>query len=239
MKQIIENQRGNVLWLILLTVALLAFLTGVISRGSSSVDQTGGVEQARIKASSILRFSKSVENTVQEMMMKGISENDLDFVAINASHDNTNCSSSSCEVFNVEGGGLSYQSVSDLLSDSSHSDDWFVSTKNLIYQFGCDTANNGCTELLLITANLPKAVCLQINKIQGITNPSGDAPRVLELTYGSEFTGSYDSAVNTTIIGGTDAVNEAPQVAGKSAACVFEFGGGQDTYQFYQVLIPR
>ncbi len=239
MIEAIKNQSGNALWFILLAVALLAFLTGVISRNSSSVNQSGGVEQARIKATSILRFSKSVENTVQEMMINGTSENDLDFKAINASHDNTNCSDSTCEVFDVEGGGISYQSAADLLSDSSHTDDWFISTKNIAYQFGCDTTNNGCTDLILLTPNIPKSVCLQINKIQGITNPSGDAPRLLELTYGSEYTGSYDSVVNSTILGGTNATNEAPQVTGKSAGCVFEFGGGQDTYQFYQILIPR
>ncbi len=239
MKYFIQNQNGNALWFILFAVALLGFLAGVISRNSSSVNQSGSVEQARIKATSLLRYGKAVETTVQQMMLNGISENDLDFVAINASHDNINCSDNACEVFNVEGGGLQYQSVANILSDSSHADSWHVSTENQVYQFGCDDANNSCTELLLLAKNIPKSVCLQINRVQGITNPSNDAPMQLEILEGSEYTGSYSATVNSSSIGGTNTVNESPQVKGKEAGCVFEFGSGQDTYFFYQVLISR
>ncbi len=234
-----QNQSGNALWFILLAVALLGFLAGAVSRNSSSVNQSGNVEQARIKASALLRYSKSVETAVQQMMLDGVSENDLDFVAINASHDNTNCSDEKCEVFNVKGGGIQYQSVANILSDSTHSDIWHVSTENRVYQFGCDDNNNGCTELLLLAKNIPASVCLQINKIQGITNPSNDAPRQSEILEGSEFTGTYSATINSVFIGGTNALNESPQVKDKSAGCVFEFGSSQNIYHFYQILIPR
>ncbi len=239
MKDIIQNQNGNALWFILLAVALLGFLAGAVSRNSSSVNQSGSVEQARIKASALLRYSKSVETAVQQMMLNGISENDLDFVAINAAHDNSNCSDAECEVFDIKGGGIQYRSVANILSDSSHSDIWHVSTENRVYQFGCDDADNGCTELLLLAKNIPKAICLQINKIQGITNPSNDAPRQSEILEGSEFTGSYSSTINSVSIGGTNTTNEAPQVKGKEAGCVYEFGSSQNIYHFYQVLVSR
>ena len=239
MKHIIDNQKGNALWFILIAVALLAFLTGFLGRNSGSVDQAGNIEQARIKAAALLRFSKSVETTVQTMMMSGISENDLDFVAISGAHDNTNCSNTECEVFNVEGGGIKYRSPAQILSDTNHTETWHVSTENRVYQFGCDAANNGCTELLLLAKDVPEAVCLQVNKIQGITNPSGAAPQQLEILEGSAYTGSYSTTINAVSLGGTNATNEAPQVKGKSAGCIFEFGSGQNNYFFYQVLIPR
>ena len=235
----IRNDTGNALWFILIGVALLGFLTALMSRNSGSVDQAGDIEQARIKAAALLRFAKSVENTVQTMMMNGVSENDLDFVAIGAAHDNTNCTDSACEVFHVKGGGIKYRSPAAVLGDSNHTESWHVSTENRVYQFGCDTANNRCTELLLFAKDIPKAVCLQVNKIQNITNPSGDAPRQLEILEGAAYTGAYSTTINAVSLGGTNATDEAPQVKGKSAGCVFEFGSGQNNYFFYQVLIAR
>ncbi len=240
MKYIIAiNQNGNALWLVLVAVALLGFLAGVVSKNSSSVNQTGSIEQARIKATSLLRYSKSVETAVQQMLLNGISENDLDFVAISGAHDNVNCTTAKCEVFNIAGGGIQYRNTAEILGDTSHTDDWFISTENRVYQFGCDDANSGCTELLLLAKNIPKSVCLQINRIQGIDNPNNDAPRQLEILEGSPYTGSYSTTINSSLIGGTNTTNESPQVKGKEAACVFEFGSSQNIYYFYQVLIAR
>lgn len=239
MKNAFRNQNGNALWFILLAVALLAFLTGIISRNSASVNQAGSVERARIKASSLLNYAKSVETTIQQMLLNGISENDLNFIEISAAHDNTNCTSTNCEVFHVSGGGIAYQTPTELLNDSTHTDIWHVSTENRVYQFGCDDANNRCTELLLIAKNIPQSICLQINKIQGITNTDGNAPQTQDILEGTAFTGTYSATINTVSIGGTNATNEAPEVQGKSAGCVYEFGSGQDIYTFYQVLIPR
>ena len=239
MRYLYQNQHGNAIWFILLAVALLGFLTSVVSRSSSSVNQSGSVEQARIKASSILRFSKSIEKTVQQMILNGVSENDLDFLAISAAHDNTNCTTTECEVFNVEGGGIAYETPAGLLNDSTFTNIWHVSTGNQVYQFGCDTVNNSCTELLLLVEDIPKDVCLEINKIQGIANPSGDAPQQRWLLTGAAFTGPYSTTINADQIGGTDAINEAPQLKGKAAGCFYEFGSGSPKYNFYQILIAR
>lgn len=239
MKDALRNQSGNVLWFILLAVALLAFLTSVISRNSSSVNQTGNVERARIKASSILNYAKSVEATVQQMLLSGISENDLNFVEISTAHDNTNCTSENCEIFHIGGGGIAYRTPAELIGDNTHTDIWHVSTENRVYLSGCDDANNRCTELLLIAKNIPQSICLQINRIQGITNTGGDAPQIQDIFDGTAFTGTYSTTINTISIGDTNATNEAPEAQGKAAGCVYEFGSGQDIYTFYQVLIPR
>lgn len=236
-----KNEHGNALWFILLAVALFGVLAAVISRSNSSVDQTGGIEKARIKASSLLRFGQSVQQSVQQMMLnQGISENDLDFESIDANHDNTNCSIDECNVFAQNGGGISYRAPNDILKRASFTENWHVSTSNAVYQFGCDTTDNSCTELLLILKDIPQSICLQINKLQGITNPSGDAPRMREIIKGDAFTGTYVSAgINTNLIGGTNTTNEAPEVEGKAAGCVYEFGGAPAGYVYYQVLVTR
>ena len=57
-----HNERGNVLWFILLAVALLASITIVLSRSGSTVDQSGDIEQVRIKSGQIMRYAKVRQN---------------------------------------------------------------------------------------------------------------------------------------------------------------------------------
>ncbi len=232
------HENGNAIWLILLTIALFSILGAVISRNSASIDQTGSIESDRIKAAAMLRYAKSIETAVQTMLLNGVSENDLDFVAM-AGHDNTNCNTPECEIFNIAGGGVDYQSAQDILDDDSFTGSWHVTTGNRVYQFGCDDSNNGCTELLLIARDLPKSICLQINRIQDITNTGNDAPQQTEVIEGSAYTGSYSTTVNSAFIGGTNAGVESTEVQGKAAGCIFEYSASQDKYHFYQVLISR
>lgn len=238
MKRTPDSQSGNVLWFILLAVALLGFLTLVVSRIGSSVEQSGNVEMTRIKASALMRYMASIETSVSKMLAQGISENDLDFAAINAGHNNPNCTQTQCEVFHVEGGGMSFRKPSEILGDTSITDNWVVSSGNRIYNIGCNDNTEECTDLLLLMPHVPKSVCLQINAIAHITNPSGDAPRQNEIYQGTGFDGTY-TPLSGSYIGGTNAVNESPQVAGKPAGCVYEFGGGQNTYYAYKVLLAR
>lgn len=238
MKPCLDSQKGNALWFILLVVALLGILTAVVSR-TGNINQTGSVEQSRIRAASILRYAKSVENAVQKMVTDGISENDLDFVAISAPHNNPNCITNECEVFHTEGGGLEYRTAANILGDNNFTGNWQISGDNRLHQMGCDDNDAGCTELLLLLEGIPQMLCLQINAIQNITNPADDAPRQKELEVGTAFTGTFGGSINSDFIGGTNATDEAPQVAGKSTGCVYKFGGGANKYYFYQVLIVR
>ncbi len=232
-------ETGNALWFILLAVALLGFLTAFLSRGTSSTNQTGDIESARIKASALLQYTKSIETAVQNMLLSGISESDLDFSAINAAHNNPNCTEDRCEVFNTNGGGIPYRSAAKVIGNSNLIINWHISTANRNYLFGCDTGNNSCTELLLLLTNIPKSICLQVNRIQKITNPNNDAPQQTEMAEGSAYNGTFaSSGLNTVYIGGTTAA-EAPEVRGKQAGCVYEFGGGQNKYHFYHILIAR
>lgn len=235
-----DRDSGNVLWFVLLTIALLAILTFIISRNSSTVNQSGRAEQDRIKAAALLRYTKSIETAIQKMVLNdGISENDLDFVAINAAHDNPNCVESFCEVFDVVGGGIQYRSAADVLSDRSFPNNWLISTGNRVGGMGCDDASANCKELLLLLKNVPEGICLQVNKILGIDNPSNALPQQEEVAEGSEFTGSFTSNISNEYIGGINAINESPQVRGYQAGCIYEFGSGQNNVFYYHALLPR
>jgi hypothetical protein len=233
-----NNQSGNALWFILLAVALLGFLTAFLSRGTSSTNQSGSIEKARIKASSLLQYTKSIENAVQKMVLNGVGENDLDFVGINVAHNNPSCTEHTCEVFNVNGGGIAYRSASKILGDKNFTNDWIVSTGNRVGGLGCDDATNSCRELMLLLPGLSDTICKQINSVAGVSNPSSAPPQQQYIEEGVAFTGSYSDNTANRMLGGSDATNESPQVAYKSAGCVTKFNGTPTNYLF-QVLIAR
>ena len=67
----IQRQKGNALWFILIIVVLFGALSAALSRNTGKVNQAGDIEQARVRATAILRYTTSVETSVQKMMIEG------------------------------------------------------------------------------------------------------------------------------------------------------------------------
>lgn len=234
MKYSSDSQSGNVLWFILLAVALLGFLTIVVTRSGSSVEQTGSIEQARIKASALMRYAKSVETAVTQMRSNGTSENSIDFITLGASYDNASCTDPSCEVFHVNGGGITYQSAGDVLNDRNFAQNWVVTAANRVGGMGCDDNTDDCRDLLMLVRGMPDTICLQVNAILRVENPSGTPPSQANLGLTPEFDGSFTPAGANNLIGGA-AANQSPQVKNRAAGCIYH----NSENIFFQVLIPR
>ena len=229
-----NSQKGNALWFVLLAVMLFGALAAALSRNTGTVNQAGDIEQARIQAASLLRYSTSIETAIQRMLMEGLSENDLDFEAISSDYENTNCTNKRCEIFDAAGGGIPYHRLS-AITNGDTSEDWIVSAQNRVYLAGCDNANSSCSDLLLIAPDISRMLCLQINAMQGITNTDGDPPEMGSFLIDEKFDGSFTNVINSNALGGTNASNEAIEVQGRSAACITS----SDTYYFYQLLVTR
>jgi len=229
-----NSQAGNALWFILIVVALFGALTATLSRNTGTVNQAGDVEQARVKASSILRYTTAIETAIQRMMLEGMSGSDLDFRALDADYENAACTDESCKVFGAQGGGIPYRDLSSVMGDSTYQD-WVVSAQNFVYLAGCDDENNSCTDLLLIAPDIPRDTCLQINAMQSIANTDGAPPQMGSFLTDEKFDGTFTSTVSNHALGGTNATSEATQVQGRNAACV----ESSDTYYFYQLLLAR
>ena len=221
MKRAHEN--GNVLWFILLAVALLAALTIVLGRSSSTVDQSGDVEQQTVKVSQILRYAKSIEAAVQEMRLRDVSENDISFWhdsdgngTEDASDDyfNANCTETTCKIFDAGGAGLVYTSPPSGVSSST---DWLFVATNDVTDVG--TTN---TDLILILQDVRTSICAQIN-------------RMLDVSYGGT-----ESDVDFTEFTGTYTATEAIDLAnGQEAGCIDYDNAGSTEPFFYHVLHKR
>ncbi|MEM7618766.1 MAG: hypothetical protein AAF244_05250 [Pseudomonadota bacterium] len=128
-------QRGNVLWLIMVAIVLLGAVTMVLTRSGTTVDQSGDVEQQRIRAGKILRYAKSLESGIQNMRLRGISESEISFENPDTATDykNADCDDAAdrnfpdCLLFDVQGQGLLYTDPYAGVNDGS---EWIFTGAN-------------------------------------------------------------------------------------------------------------
>jgi hypothetical protein len=222
-------QSGNALWFILLAIALMAILTMTIGRISSTVDQNGDIERMRIYSSGLMRYAAGVQQTIEQMRMRGVSENDLSFEnATLAGYANANCAVSDCKIFDVGGGGQTYQPAPTEVS----SEDWLFTGANNVAGVGTDgTGSTSSTdnELLMILPGISQQLCERINAELDISGVPQDTAKA---DIATKFTGAFPNGE----------VIEEP--ARHKAGC---FEGNQDggggaingTYYFYHTLIAR
>lgn len=236
-----QSQRGNALWFILIAIVLLGGLTIMLSRSGSSTQQTGNVEQNRIKASQLMRYAKGIENAIEQMKLQGISENEISFENPTSTADYTNpiCDDATdphfpaCRVFGTGGAGLTYQEFPiagdiDGLTDSTAFPGAVVVTG---IGYDADGTAAGDVDLLLVAA-VSEDLCNQINRDLGGTVDAADMTAAID-DWDQPFQGTFAAA--NFIIGGSNA-DEAPGLEGRAAGCIIDDAGG---FIFYQVLLAR
>ena len=231
-----SSERGNVLWFILIAIVLLGGLTMLLSRSGSSVDQSGDVEQMRIKASQVLRYAKSIESALEQMRMNGVSENSISFKNTITATNYTNAAcpdDGNCRVFDVAGAGLTYQKPPAGANDGS---DWIFTGANNVGTaagpVGTTQAASG-NDLIMLMANANAALCLQINRDLEV-GTSGTIPEDTTGIVTTEFTGTYADSLD--IIDGDPTPFELDR---KSAGCFTDTAANPDVTYFYYVLLAR
>jgi len=221
-----SSQRGNVLFYILLAIALLAGLTFAVQQGSRSSATALTADQARIAASSIIDYANTVSASVSKLKLRGCTETQISFANSLTGATYTNPSAptdKSCHVFDVVGAQINW------------TDAGTFSAGAVELTGGCNVASVGTTasELLLVVEDIDVQTCTFINEKLGVPMSSG-APITLPAacTY-APFVGAYPAAGTVTVTG----------TLGRMAACVKGTGASDDffqnTYHFYQVLLAR
>lgn len=230
-----NTQSGNVLWFILITIALLGALTMVLSHGGSQVDQTGNVEQNSIKTSALLRYTKGIEQAISQLKLDGVSESDISFQndKTTVNYTNASCTSSACRIFGTGGAGLAYQNFPDI-NDGS---DWiFTGANNVGTTAGPigTTADGSGNDLVMLLPNVNTALCKQINKDLGVgtagTLPSDDTGVLT-----TAFTGSYPTGALNILDGDATPF----ELDGKPAGCFIDTAANPDVTYFYYVVLAR
>lgn len=237
----ISSQKGNALWFILVAIVLIGLLTVVISRGGSSVDQSGDVEQLRVMAGRILRYAKSFETAIQNMSLQGISENEISFENGDTATDytNSNCDTSAdpnypgCLVFGGSGAGLTYSAPPTNSNDGS---EWIFTAANNVGTTAGPVGTTSATfgnDLIMLLPNIKVSLCTQINRDLGVSNPSGAPPVDTTGIATTAFTGSYPGG-GPVVLDGDPTPFELDR---QSSGCFYD--DANSTYYFYAVILER
>lgn len=232
-----SSQRGNVLFLILIAVALFAALSYAVTK-STSGGGNAQQENDALRAAEIVQYASNVKISIDRMRIVGsCSDTQISFLnSVAAGYTNGSApADNSCHVFHGDGGGVSWQTPSSGINDGS---DWLFLGGPQVHGVGKTDFDTASSELAMLLFNLNEGIC---NKINSGLGHSFSTPPVDGSNYGivTKFTGSYTVGENINGIPGSSNPSPCPGgVCGIRSACFLE-EGGLERYIYYHVLIER
>ncbi len=226
-----NTQKGNALWFILVAIALLGLLTVMMSRSSSTSNETGNYEQGVIFANEILSYAKGMENAVQGLLARGCSENEISFQnAMIAGYSNTiSPTDNSCHVFNPAGAGMTLLTPNENWLDSSESGgfnfgDFVFSSTNTVTNL-----EDNKDELIILLEWLNQSTCEAINNTLFSEITITEDPD--SFSYDPNASGGFDTIADNINLS-SYALHD-----GQTSACFSSADEGG--FHFYHVLHTR
>lgn len=243
--------RGNVLFLVLIAVALFAALSYAVTQSSRSGGGTSN-ETAALAASQITQYLNGVRTAATRLVLNGVDPKELQFndpgTFTGAAFNETKA------IFSVNGGGAVYQAIPFKFFDGQTTDQVVkYSAAYYIPQVGSTNASNGTgNEIMGFVDDLTQSVCMAINKqlyndsavpvLTAALTISGVASNVLFVT-----SSAYTFPTSATAMGANDATPDTGSsptstlsttwVNGKAAGCLRDDATGN--YFYFHVLYER
>jgi hypothetical protein len=238
-----KDQSGNVLFYILLAIALIAALSYAVQQTSRS----GGVAhlsdgQASTMATEILTYGNHVATAVSKLKLRGCTDTQLGMEnSVVVGYINGLAPvDESCHVFSPAGGAITWVTPPTGMNNGTP---WFISGRTTVHQDSGFASSNAASnvDLVMLLFGLPQALCQKINTRLGVTGiPVNDG----NFGDSTQFDGTYSYAED--INGLPEAAQPSPCSApstshhfcGRTAGCFREESGTQ-RYIFFQVLLQR
>ncbi len=225
-------ESGNVIFFILLAVALIGLVTAALRSGGegANIDR----ETVLIRASEVRQYASELERGVAFIMREGHSETDILFSHPLAHADyGVITNSPQTQVFDEVGGGATYR----LPPSGITTDNWEFYGNTHAIDVGANNPGDERPDLMAVLPNVTKAFCDKINDMNGQTavpkEIGGGCPlHDTTLRFTSGAGNQYqDGAVNVL-----DNAVTSFSVRPAMQACV-ECPG--PAYHFYHVLLAR
>lgn len=240
-----RQEAGNVLFLILIAVALFAALSYAVtqsSRGGGNADS----ETSLIGASTVTQYPASLSTSVLRMSINGTSADSVDFtIPANVANLNTTALQED-NIFHTNGGGASYQTAPSNVVTSSGSNVWVFNANNQIADIGTTSATetpaSGNADLIAFLVGVTQGVCTAINEqlgITGIPQDTGiDYATQKETDTSNAQTGVCDASCGAAATIGAATAAAVHALDGQPFGC-FEDSGAAGTYVYYHALAER
>ena len=240
-------ESGNVLFLILIAVALFAALSYAVTSSSRSGGGDANDETNLISSSTITQYPAGVRTSIIRMQVtNGVSTSELEF---NAPADFANCGTygavlgANC-VFHPDGGQATFVPGSADVMASGAQTDWIFSSANEVNLVGRTAGSNAATtntaEVIAFLVGIREGVCRRINEELGIAGIPTEAS--IDFTLARSMVnsdGSTAPAIEANGAGGDDGTigeGGASALDGQAFGCFQQPAG---TYIYYHVLLEQ
>ncbi len=168
-----NNQRGNILFLILLAVVLFAALSYAVTSSQRGGGNDASNEKIQAQAAELMNYFASLDLGVQRMLTTGgIKDYELNFFNpgnqyIFGSLDNTNCTETRCRVFDPAGGGVIGKRMNAFVRNPATAAADGLDLPRLAYFTAPGNATDA-SDIVLWIGGVTSALCKEINKRAGL-----------------------------------------------------------------------
>ncbi len=227
----VEKEDGNVLFLILIAVALFAALSYAVTSSTRSSGNAGS-ETDGIGAAQITQYPAGVSTSIVRMIIAGTSVEEIRF---NRPSEYDDLDSVAIGVFHPSGGGATYNPApADIMVDGN-SGQWGFNGELEVPDIGL--AGAGGNDIIAFLVGIKQSICRKINKEHGL----GNVIPVLSSDLSTEYTtrmfddGSSDYGLPSNDV--PDITDGANSFDGRPFGCFQNNGGGD--YVYYHVVVER
>lgn len=245
-----QSEKGNVLFLILIAVALFAALSYVVTQSTRSGGGSTEREKNILSSAQMTQYPTALRTSIIRMVLAGVAIENVKFDAPGSA--GFSVPSTSQLVFHPQGGGATFQQApSELSSTGNNQLTWTYNAQIAIPGIGIDGA--GGNDVIAFLPGVSSGVCRQVNEELGI-NVTGASPACTlvtgttapevatagttaavdaQMTQGASYAFPGTPAVTIAATGCTTIFNR------QASGCFLDSGAATDRYVFYSVLLER
>lgn len=239
------KEEGNVLFLILIAVALFAALSYAVTQSTRSGSGDASSETNLISSSTLTQYPAGIRTALVRMIIaNGRTVDDFEF---NSPSDFGDCTGAggtpatfrNC-VFHPAGGGSTYQlAPADVMADGN-AGQWYYNGNFEVPNLG--TAGDGGNELIAFLPGVSQGICRKLNEEYGLPYDTSTAAGIPDFDgTDANYTESQDTDNPGMPTGDQEDIDNATSdFDGQPFGCFFDTSmPADDQYIYYHVLIER
>lgn len=230
-----QSERGNVLFLILIAVALFAALSYAVTQSTRSGGGDASKETNLVNAAGVTQYPASIKTAITRMIVaNSVEPKNLYFDTPSTFDDLDDDTKKSYGVFYPTGGGATYVEAPAGVMENNQPGEWHFNMQNQVINIGTSGAATDVdnADVIAFLPGVKKAVCDSIHTKLGFPTPlvytSGTSP-----DYGTDMVAAATIGAPAGIIGGTTA--SPNEMAGQPQGCIVD--GAK--YIYYHVVVER